>query len=128
VARKRQPSENLERFRIEQMHRTVRFAIVTIAIVAGLKVTFDGLTALLDRPAWLQALMYVLAFIAGGSPPAFALWRALRFVRKWTRENLSRSSTLEKLVDPARSSSGLTPEGQDPPSDLPAVESKESAS
>ena len=127
MARKRHPTENLERFRIDKIHGTVRIGIVCVAIVAGLWVTFDGLTKLLERPAWLQALMYILAFLAGGSPPGLALWRAIRFVRKWTRENVARLSTLERLADPERSSSGLTPEGQDPPSDLPAVESKELA-
>ncbi|MGO9468807.1 MAG: hypothetical protein ACLQIB_16880 [Isosphaeraceae bacterium] len=68
----------------------------------------------MDRPAWLTALITILAALGAAGIQTPLLWRVGTYVRTWTREVLAGRSRSEQLVDAGRSTSGLSPEGTEP--------------
>jgi hypothetical protein len=68
----------------------------------------------MEKPPWLVALTTILSvFFAAGIQSPLLVY-VVHYIKRWTRLHVVRKSELEEMIDPKRTSSGLTSEGTDP--------------
>jgi hypothetical protein len=119
------PSTTLEYYRIQQRYSAIRTAIRSVAWVVaallgfGALKTFAGQTTSVAFSLILNALVdlkFVVSIALAGSATAWAvLERQLRLRKVETMQG--HIKRLETILDPARSSSGLTTRGLTNPGD-----------
>jgi len=99
---------------IEETHRTIRTCAICLTVGVSVWKIVDGVVKLLDKPPWVTVLTSLIAVLSVACVQTPLLYHVSRSVRKFTRRAVSRNSELEALLDPNRTSSGLTSEGEDP--------------
>lgn len=112
---------NLTFFKVDQLYRTVRTAIRVVGVVGCVWLTRDALSSFAGTVT--SVTLSVLADMKVGVSIALAgcaaAWGGLeRYLRhKKVEQMQGRIKELELKIDPARSSSGLTPAGRTNPKD-----------
>lgn len=94
--------ERIEIKRIAESARTMRWLIVTVGIVACVICIVVGIVRMTERPPWL---VLCLAMVAGIGPPSGIIVGMLELRRRYVRHNHKRLKSLERKIDPNRSSS-----------------------
>lgn len=75
----------------------------------------NGVVKLTEKPPWVAVVSALIAALGAGAIQTPLLLRVRFYVRDWTERNLSRQSRREAEQDPGRSSSGMLPDGSEPP-------------
>jgi hypothetical protein len=108
--------EQVDILRIRETQKTLRYLILTFGIVTSLGLIAWAAVRMTEKPPWL---VLALAILAASSGPTALLLYTVRYVRRWTRDHMGRTAELERIIDPARTTSSLNPDGTDPPESLP---------
>lgn len=112
----RSDPEQVEILRIRETQKTLRYLILTLGTVTALGLIVWAAVRMTEKPPWLVLALAILASLSG---PSGLLVFTVRYVWRWTRTHMGRTAELERLNDPARTTSSLNPDGTDPPDSLP---------
>jgi hypothetical protein len=100
----------LTTIKTQERYRTARTTIICGTILGGVWIVGDVIVRVMDQPPWLQAL----TILAGAVIPSGLMWRMVARFRFYMANDHKRRVELEAVVDAARTSSNISPEGVSP--------------
>lgn len=95
-----------------EREKTLRIFWIGLFSVIGLGLIVYGVVHLMSRPAWLDALIVVLAALFG---PSGVIALLIRSRRRFAIKTHTRIVELERTIDAARQSSGEEPSVRETP-------------
>ena len=97
-----------------EFHRTIRFAIVSTAVVVGMGIAVWGIVRIKQTETWWTSLLETAAIIAAFWKPARAAVGIQTKFQKYMETDHQRVTRIEQSVDPNRTSTGLNSDGTSP--------------
>ena len=107
-------SNELKAMRTDRLYKAWVWLLVTVGLVVALKFIVDAYVKLSDDPPWLRLISMLISTTLYLFIPFIAIAKAEKRFRTFTVELAARLSTVESLIDPKRTSSGLRTDGTDP--------------
>ncbi len=107
-------ANRLQKFKIEQRHKTIRTTIISGSAVAATYIIANAVVKLMDKPPWVQGLALLVSVLVAGGIQTPIFLRIKSYIGRWTHANLDRQSRLEAMIDPQRTGTGLRSDGSEP--------------
>jgi len=95
--------------------KTIRVGFIVAGVFGSIWIIKDGVVELVKDSPWVQALKLVAALVLGPVPLSLVMYKYRQYILRFTLTNITRTSQLEKEIDPERTSSSLLEDGTDPP-------------